>query len=192
MKMHDIELAELEMKCPAERRRPIESSDQGTRKISDLNAVKIYRGCDWSGSDARSIDVSGKDLQFVPFCCQCAAEAMDGKDWSPIAHGWQIARDDMEDAHAPPLTVDLDYPPVRAEERRVNRKAAVDAIFSRRLWFYSFRKQAAAAIVQQISAAVGQQVSSAARRDLAGRTRERRPLDNQPREPDCAAPPDNS
>jgi hypothetical protein len=72
----------------------------------------------------------------------------------------------------------------------VNRKAAVDAIFSRRLWFYSFRKQAAAAIVQQISAAVGQQVPSAARRDLAGRTRERRSLDNQPREPNCAAPPD--
>ena len=48
------------------------------------------------------------------------------------------------------------------------------------LWFYSLRKQAAAAIVQQISA----------RRDVAGRTRERRPLDNQPREPDCAAPPD--
>jgi transposase len=52
MKIHDIELAELEMKCTAQRRRPIESSNQGTRKISDLNAVKIYRCCDWCGANA--------------------------------------------------------------------------------------------------------------------------------------------
>ncbi len=188
--MHDIEFADLVMKRPAQRRCPIESSDQGTREISDLNAIKIYRRSDWSGSDAWSIDVSGKDLQFVPFCCQCAAEAMDGKDWSPIAHGWQIARNHMEDSHAPTLqgSTSTIYRCNRPEERRVNRRAAVDAIFSRRLWFYSLRKQAAAAIVQQISAAVVQQVPSAARRDLSGRTRKRRPLDNQPHEPDCAAP----
>src|SRR5262249_45323182 len=105
MKMHDIELAELVMKCPAQRRRPIESSDQGTRKTLDLNAVKIYWCCDWSGANARSIDIGGKDLHFVPSCRQCSAEAMDCKNWSSIAHSWQIARDHMEDAHAPTLTV---------------------------------------------------------------------------------------
>ena len=52
----------------------------------------------------------GPSMLVVKTCNSCpfaasAAEAMDGKDWSPIAHGWQIARDHMEDAHAPPLTV---------------------------------------------------------------------------------------
>src|SRR5262245_2277368 len=59
-------------------------------------------GC---GANARSIDIRGKDLHFVPFCCQCAAEAMDCKNWSSIAHSWQIARNHMEDTHGPTLTL---------------------------------------------------------------------------------------
>jgi FixJ family two-component response regulator len=70
---------------------PIESPDQGTRKISDLNAIKIHRRSDWRRANARSIDVSGKDLHFVPSCRQCSAEAMDRKNWSSIAHSWQVA-----------------------------------------------------------------------------------------------------
>ena len=38
-KMHDIEFADPVMKCAPERRRPIESSDQGAREGSDLNVL---------------------------------------------------------------------------------------------------------------------------------------------------------
>jgi hypothetical protein len=110
MKMHDIQLPDRVMKCAAQRRCPIESPDQGTRKISDLNAIKIHRRSDWRGANARSIDVSGKDLHFVPSCRQCSAEAMDRKNWPSIAHSWQVAWDHMEDSHVPTLQdIDLSY-----------------------------------------------------------------------------------
>src|SRR5437660_3560968 len=99
MKMHDIEFADLVMKCAAQRRRPKESSDQGTGEVSDLNAVEIHRRSNWSGSNSRPVDVSGKDLQFVTSCRQCSAEAMDRKNRSTIAHGRQIGRNNMEDSH---------------------------------------------------------------------------------------------
>jgi hypothetical protein len=101
MKMHDVEFADLVMKRPAERRRPIESSDQGTREISDLNGIKIHGRSDWSGRNSRPVDISSEDLQFVPSCGECAAEAVDGKNWSPVSHGWQIARNYVKNSHAP-------------------------------------------------------------------------------------------
>jgi hypothetical protein len=103
MKMHDIEFADLVMKCPAQSWRPIESSDQGDWEISDLNTVKIHWRCDWSGSNSRPVTVSGKDLQFMPSCRQCSAEAMDRKNRPSIAHGGEIGRNDMEDSHCPTL-----------------------------------------------------------------------------------------
>jgi hypothetical protein len=89
------------MKRPSESRRPIESSDQGTREISDLNAIKIHWRSDCSGCYSRPVDISGEDLQFVPSCRQCAAEAVDGKNWSSVSHGWQIARNHVKNSHAP-------------------------------------------------------------------------------------------
>ena len=53
---------------------------------------------------------------------------------------------------------------------------------------YSLRKQAIAAGVHQISSVVIEQVPPAAPLDLICRTSKRRPPDNQPREPNCAAP----
>jgi len=72
-----------------------------------LNAIKIHRRSDWRGANARSVDVSGKDLHFVPSCRQCSAEAMDRKNWSSIAHSWQVAWDHMEDSHVPTLQIPI-------------------------------------------------------------------------------------
>jgi hypothetical protein len=54
--------------------------------------------------------------------------------------------------------------------------------------FISLGKQAATAVVQQISSAAVKQVASAATLGFLCRPKKRRRLDNQPREPDCAAP----
>src|SRR3954451_20594258 len=103
MKMHDIDFPDLLIKCPAQSRRPIKSSDQGTREISDLNAVKIHWRSDWSGSSSRPVTVSGKDLHFVPFCSQCSAEAMDRKNRAAIADSRQIGGRHMENSHSATL-----------------------------------------------------------------------------------------
>jgi len=71
--------------------------------ISDLNTVKIHRRCDWSGSNSRPVTVSGKDLQFVPSCRQCSAEAMDRKNRPPMIESGEIGRNHMEDSHCPTL-----------------------------------------------------------------------------------------
>src|ERR1700738_676550 len=65
----------------------------------DLNAVEIHRCRYWSGSNSRSINVSREDVQFVPSCRERSAEAVDRKDWSPIADRRQIARNHMKDSH---------------------------------------------------------------------------------------------
>ena len=70
MKMHDIDFADRVMKRLSQRRRPIKSSDEGTSEVLDVNAVKIHRRRDWSASNFWPVDVSGKDLQFVPSCRQ--------------------------------------------------------------------------------------------------------------------------
>src|SRR5262245_5270046 len=103
MKMRDVDFADHVIKGPSQRRRPIKSSDQRTREISDLNAIKIHRRRDWSGSNSRPVTVSGKDLQFVPSCRQRSAEAMDRKNRPPIPHGGKIGRNDVEDSHCPTL-----------------------------------------------------------------------------------------
>src|SRR5262245_41651867 len=99
MKMRDVDFADHVIKGPSQRRRPIKSSDQRTREISDLNALKIHRLSDWSGSNSRPVSVSGKDLQFVPSCRQRPAEAVDRKNRPAIAHGRQIGRNHMENSH---------------------------------------------------------------------------------------------
>ena len=73
--MHDVEFADFMMKRPVQGRCPTESSDHGASEISDLNAVNLHRCSDWSGANSWSVDVSGKDLHFVPSCRQCSAEA---------------------------------------------------------------------------------------------------------------------
>src|SRR5262249_2765353 len=103
MKMYDIDFADRVMKRPSQSRRPIKSSDYGTREVLNLNAVKSHRCSDWSGSNSGPITVGGKDLQFMPSCRQCSAEAMDRKDRSPIPDGGQKVRNHVEDAHCPTL-----------------------------------------------------------------------------------------
>src|SRR5450759_2223250 len=99
MKMYDIEFADFALKRATQRRCPIESSEQRTRKISDLNAFQINRKSDWHGTVSRPVNVRSKDLDFMPSCRQRLAEAMNRKDWPSIAHSRQVARDDVKDPH---------------------------------------------------------------------------------------------
>ena len=98
MKMHYIEFANFALKRAAQCRCPIESSEQRTRKISDLNAVQIYRNSDWHGTISRPVNVCSKDLDFMSSYRQRLAEAMDRKYRPSIAHGRQIARNNVKDS----------------------------------------------------------------------------------------------
>jgi hypothetical protein len=85
--MHDIEFADLVMKCPAQRRCPIKSSDQGTREISDLNAIKIYRCCD--GVEL----MPAPSILVVKTCTSCplAASARQRPWTAKIGPPWRTA-----------------------------------------------------------------------------------------------------
>jgi hypothetical protein len=118
-----------------------------------LNAIKIHWRPDCSGCYSGPVDISGEDLQFVPSCRQCSAEAVDGKNWSYVSHGWQIARNHVKNSHAPSrYEQNAIYGWNRPEERRIRRAAT--------------RKQGPTG-----SYATVKQVPSATARDFAGRTR---------------------
>src|SRR5437016_14215609 len=99
MKMHYIEFADFALKRATQRRCPIETSEQRTRKISDPNAFQINRNSDWHGTVSRPVNVGSKDLDFMSSRRQCLAEAMSCNDWPSIAQGGQVAGDDVQDPH---------------------------------------------------------------------------------------------
>jgi hypothetical protein len=64
--MYGIELGYFALKCVIQRRRPIKSSQQRTRKIPDLNAVQINRNPDGHTTVSRPVNVRSKDLEVMP------------------------------------------------------------------------------------------------------------------------------
>jgi hypothetical protein len=92
-----MKFADFVLKRATQRRCPIETSEQRTRKISDQNAFQINRNFDWHGTVSRPVHVRSKDLDLMPSDGQRLAEAVNRKDWPSIAHGRQVARDDVED-----------------------------------------------------------------------------------------------
>src|SRR5262249_19498845 len=99
MKMDYIEFAQFPLKRATQRRCPIKTSEQRTRKISDANAFQIDRNSDWHGTVCRTVNVRSKDLDLMPSCRQRLAEAVNRKDWPSIPHSRQVARDDVKDPH---------------------------------------------------------------------------------------------
>src|SRR5262245_33405591 len=99
MKMYYIQFADLVRKTMSQRRCPIESPKQRTRKISNLNAFQINWKSDWHWAGSRPVNICSKDLNFVPSSGQRFAEGMSSKDWASITHGGQVARNDVEDPH---------------------------------------------------------------------------------------------
>src|SRR5215468_3776079 len=99
MKMYFIEFADFALKRAPQGRCPIESSEQRTRKISDLNAFEIDRVSNWYGTVSRPVDIRSKDLDFMASRHQRLAEAMNREDWPSIPHSRQVARGNVEDPH---------------------------------------------------------------------------------------------
>src|SRR5262249_3359016 len=99
MEMYYIEFVDFTLKRAAQRRCPIEPSEQRTRKISHLNAFQINWESNWHGAVSRPINVRSKNLDFMLSRRQRLAEAMGRKDWPSIAHSGQVARDDVKDTH---------------------------------------------------------------------------------------------
>jgi hypothetical protein len=137
MKMYCIKFADFAVKRTTQRWCPIEPSEQRARKISNLNAFQIDRKSDWHTTVSRTINIRSKDLDFMPSCYQRLAETMSCKDRSSIAHGRQVARDDVEDPHKstffvyesgtrkrvrPRPALKLQHPPHRRRSRRSDRR----------------------------------------------------------------------